>query len=173
MKLSPVIIIIVALAAAPGGKLKAQEPGNPKFNTNQRISDQLKNGTAPGLKFGPKAKQSVIVSRPTEAEKAGSIKTQLKNGNVPGMNVARGGSGSARSLSNNSKMRSSASGKLPSESNAAVLKPSPVAQPKTPDQGDEKAATLKSAGDPKIRAEMSRKSKQEAAPAPVVTPVKQ
>src|SRR5687767_9810436 len=79
------LLIVVMMAAGYMGNAQA-------FNTNEKISDQLKKGTVQGLRFAPaKATRKAVVGKSTENHSE-TIRTQLKNGTVPGMQIKPGGS---------------------------------------------------------------------------------
>ncbi|NML21888.1 hypothetical protein HHL16_13440 [Pseudoflavitalea sp. G-6-1-2] len=94
-------------------KLMAQND-NPKYNTNQRISDQLKNGTAPGLRMGPKSRPSIQSDKSSKSDRE-SFNAKVKKGIGP--NVAAGG-GTARGRSSAFK-KSSSPGNMASDQKSA------------------------------------------------------
>ena len=79
------ILLLIAMIIT-GYKVHAQE-----FNTNEKISDQLKKGSVQGLQFAPvKASRKAPGSSVTENHSE-TIRTQLKNGSVQGMSFKTGG----------------------------------------------------------------------------------
>lgn len=113
-------------------KLMAQND-NPKYNTNQRISDQLKSGTAPGLRFGPAAQHKQESAKATATEQ-GSPNAKLKKG--VGLNIAAGG-GTARGSSSALRKSTANPGNMASDQKSMVAeKPAAAAAPKV-DQGKE------------------------------------
>lgn len=119
MKRNHLILLVLLLTITPMTTLKAQD-GFEKYRKDQRISDQLKNGGAPGAKIGPVSRKN---AEPKESSSAVSVSysKQLKSGTLPGANIARGGgSGStARSASTNARRAGGAGGKLPSETSSS------------------------------------------------------
>jgi hypothetical protein len=109
------VILIASFMILAGAAAMAQDP-EMKYKTGQRISDQYKNGTVPGLKFGPVTKKvEENVSQPTATERAGTIGSQLKKGGLQGANIAKGGGGSVSRTSTNAKRSSGARQALPSD----------------------------------------------------------
>lgn len=113
MKRNHLIILVLLAAISPMATLRAQD-GFERYRKDQRISDQLKNGGAPGAKIGPASQKKEETREPASAVNV-SYSKQLKNGNLPGANIARGGGGTARSVTTNAKRAGAAGGKLPSE----------------------------------------------------------
>ena len=107
------------------------------FDKSRKISDQLKNGTAPGMKFAPVSHKRTPLKQPNRAEVSTRFSEQLKNGGQPGVNVARGGGGAkSRSLNTNARKSNAGSSKLPSDqpsSKAAAT--TPAVDVKQPSQG--------------------------------------
>lgn len=89
-----------------------------EYNTNQRISDQLKNGTAPGYKFGPQSKAKKVDTKPVET--TNTIGRQLKNGGLQGANIARGGGAAANRTATNARRSAVGSQQLPSDQKASA-----------------------------------------------------
>lgn len=114
MKRNHLIILVLLVAISPLATLRAQD-GFEKYRKDQRISDQLKNGGAPGAKIGPGSSKKAETKESSSAVNV-SYSKQLKSGTLPGANIARGGGGStARSISTNARRAGAAGGKLPSE----------------------------------------------------------
>ncbi|QEC43783.1 hypothetical protein [Pseudobacter ginsenosidimutans] len=137
MRRTFLILCILALVVACNN-LMAQDDKT-SYDRSRKISDQLKNGTAPGMKFGPTSKKKVSLKEPTAAEKSARFGQQLKSGTLPNTN-ARGGGGSgtvSRPLNTNARRSSAGTSKLPSESVAGteVKKSPPTIQAPKLDQG--------------------------------------
>lgn len=136
MKRNHLIILILLLCFSPA-VLKAQDDKT-SFDKSRKISDQLKNGTAPGMKFAPASHKKSTLKEPTAAEKSVRVGQQLKNGSLPGTNVARGGGGSvSRPLNTNARRNNAGAAKLPSDAAAGsgiVISPATMQAPKV-DQG--------------------------------------
>ena len=136
MRRTFLILCIIALVVACNN-LMAQDDKT-SYDRSRKISEQLKNGTAPGLKFAPAGKKKVNLKEPTQAERSVSFSKQLKSGSIPGTNVARGGGGTvSRPLNTNARSSSAGSVKLASESPAGTAlekSPTTIQAPKL-DQG--------------------------------------
>ena len=136
MRRTFLILCIIAFVVACNN-LMAQDDRT-SYDRSRKISDQLKNGTAPGLKFGPASKKKSTLKEPTAAEKSASIGKQLKSGSLPGSQVAPGGSGTvSRPRTTNARRSSAGSTKMASESAAGTaLEKSPAtSQQPNLDQG--------------------------------------
>lgn len=130
------VLCIIALVVTCNN-LMAQDDKT-SYDRSRKISEQLKNGTAPGLKFGPASKKKALLKEPTAAERSVHFSQQLKSGTLPGTNAARGGGGTiSRPVTTNAKKSNAASGKLPSEAQAGTgVEKSPAKiQPPKLDQG--------------------------------------
>ncbi|MBO9633999.1 MAG: hypothetical protein J7578_12865 [Chitinophagaceae bacterium] len=133
--------IICLITVLCGATAMAQE--QQEYNTNQRISDQLKNGTAPGYKFGPQTKARKMDRQPTEAEKSTTLSAQLRSGGLQGANIARGGGSAVNRTTTNAK-RSAAGAQLPSDQKpVAEIKTNTTPGIKEPTQGNVSQPDLK------------------------------
>ena len=110
---------------------------NPKYNTNQRISDQLKNGSAPGLRYGPQSSKRQMMLKQNSDEGRESFNAKVKKGLGP--NIAGGGGSSAgRSAFRKSAARTSSGNMASDQKTAAAPQPPAAAAPKV-SQGTEPA----------------------------------
>jgi hypothetical protein len=100
-----IIITVIIFFAATG--LKAQIE-----NSRERLIDQLKNGTAPGLQFAKNAPAAKINNNTVEQKE--SLVAQIRKGTAPGMKfmTAPGGATAVRTVPNTERPQS---GKLASE----------------------------------------------------------
>ncbi|WP_276485954.1 hypothetical protein [Paraflavitalea pollutisoli] len=113
--------IVLGILLACTFQSSAQE-----FKTDESIGSQLKNGTAPGLKFGPSINRSARVAKaakdPNEGrETAGSL---IKRNSLKGVQYA-GGGGVARSAQRSIRpaARLQGNSNLPSDQKAVEQKP--------------------------------------------------
>lgn len=116
----------MSLMLATAAQVKAQE-----FKTDESIGSQLKNGTAPGLKFGPAASRSTRVAKTTTDPNEGkeSQASQIKNGTLKGMKYAGGGGLRTTQRAARPAARVQTVGNLPSDEKASVQKPITVVKP--------------------------------------------
>ncbi|WP_127124412.1 hypothetical protein [Pseudoflavitalea rhizosphaerae] len=154
MRRKLLVLCIIALVVACNN-LMAQDDKT-SYDRSRKISDQLKNGTAPGLKFGPTSKKTVRLKEPTAAEKSARFSQQLKNGTLPGINTAKGGGGTvSRPLNTDARRSSAASGKLPSEAQAGTgveKSPAKIQAPKLDQGGVKEELTVPMRTNPKTTA---------------------
>lgn len=119
------VAIVLGFLLAGALHTNAQE-----FKTDESISSQLKNGTAPGLKFGPAARNSARTAATTKDPNEGAETpvAQIRKGTLKGVRFAGGGStGRSVQRSARSAARVQGAGNLPSDQKAIELKPfSPV-----------------------------------------------
>jgi hypothetical protein len=141
MRRTFLILCIIALVVTCNN-LMAQDDKT-SYDRSRKISDQLKNGTAPGLKFGPVSKKRKVLKEPTAEEKSVRFSQQLRSGTLPGTNAARGGGGTV----NRTARRASASKQpmasdQPSGSQPLKAAPAPGSGVKEPSQGGMKEPDL-------------------------------
>jgi hypothetical protein len=119
------IVLIIVVLMATGYIVNAQE-----YNTNEKISDQLKKGTVQGLRFAPaKAARKAIAGKATENHSE-TIRTQLKNGTVPGMQVKAGGAAARSAMPANGNRSTVQHGALASDTEKPkTAKPATPVQP--------------------------------------------
>lgn len=143
MRRTFLILCIIALVVVCNN-LMAQDDKT-SYDRSRKISDQLKNGTAPGLKFGPASKKKVSLKEPTAAEKSVRFSQQLKSGNLPNTNAKGGGGTVSRPLNTNARRNNAGTSKLPSESVAGTeVKSSPatIQAPKLDQGGVKEEVTI-------------------------------
>lgn len=120
--------IVLSILLAGAMQATAQE-----FKTDESISSQLKNGTAPGLKFGPAAKKSTRIAAaatdPNEGRETQAA--QIRKGTLKGVQFAGGGGGAARSMQRSARpaARLQGNSNLPSDQKASVKTPIAPVQP--------------------------------------------
>ena len=115
-----IIIALLSIAASAN----AQE-----FNTNERISDQLKRGSAPGLQFAPVS----VKTKPTVTKKENHdepIGMQIKKRTAVDMKFKTGGSAAPAVAAR----AAAKSGPLPSEVDKPAVQPKPVTPVVVPSQ---------------------------------------
>jgi hypothetical protein len=122
------IITVIIFFTATG--LKAQIE-----NTRERLIDQLKNGTAPGLLFAKNAPAANINNNTVEQKE--SLVTQIRKGTAPGMKfmTAPGGATTVHSLPNAERPQPA---KLASEMEIKKELPRTIAAPPIPTQEEVK-----------------------------------
>ena len=135
MRRTYLILCIIALVVV-SNNLMAQDDRT-SFDRSRKISDQLKNGTAPGMKFAPVSHKRTPLKQPDRTVVSTRFSEQLKNGSQPGVNVARGGGGTkSRTLNTNARRSSAGSSKLPSDEQSSKMPAkAPAADAKQPSQG--------------------------------------
>lgn len=155
MRRTYLILCIITLVVV-SNNLMAQDDKT-SFDRSRKISDQLKNGTAPGMKFAPVSHKKTPLKQPNRAEVSTRFSEQLKNGSQPGVNVARGGGGSnSRTLNTNSRRNSAGSSKLPSDQPSSKIPvTTPAVDVKQPAQGGVAQPDLKGVAPKATKAEPS------------------
>ncbi|HVK48470.1 MAG TPA: hypothetical protein VM488_11510 [Pseudobacter sp.] len=135
MRRTYLILCIIALVVV-SNNLMAQDDKT-SFDRSRKISDQLKNGTAPGMKFAPVSNKRTPLKQPDRTVVSTRFSEQLKNGSQPGVNVARGGGGTkSRTLNTNARRSSTGSSKLPSDEQSSKMPAkAPAVDAKQPSQG--------------------------------------
>lgn len=135
MRKTFLILCVIGLVAA-SNHLMAQDDRT-SFDKSRKISEQLKNGTAPGMRFAPVTAKKTKPAEPDRAKISTRFSEQLKNGSMPGVNVARGGGGTkSRTLNTNARRNSAGSSKLPSDQQSSQTPvTTPAVDTKQPSQG--------------------------------------
>ena len=62
-----------------------------EFNTNQKISDQLKSGAVAGMRYAPAKARRVVADNKTNEKHDESFITQVRKGTAPGISFKAGG----------------------------------------------------------------------------------
>lgn len=118
-------LIIVCIAMMTGGVLKAQT-----FKEGESIREQIKKGTAPGLRFAPQT--ATEIKKEPEQRKNESLVSQIRKGTAPGLKFKSGG-GTAR-RSNSSTTAAAKKGPLPSDLKPSQEQPPAPVKPVVPTQ---------------------------------------
>lgn len=130
-------LILCIMLVVASNDLMAQDDRT-SYDRSRKISEQLKNGTAPGLKFAPVTAKKVKHEEPDRVKISSRFSEQLKKGSLPGTNVAPGGGGvtRSRSLNINARRSNAGSSKLPSDEHAVKTpETTPAVGVKQPSQG--------------------------------------
>ncbi|MGN6417866.1 MAG: hypothetical protein ACTHMC_10265 [Pseudobacter sp.] len=152
------LLCIITLVVA-NNNLMAQDDRT-SFDKSRKISDQLKNGTAPGMRFAPVTHKKVKREEPDRAKISTRFSEQLKNGTLEGNNVARGGGGTkSRTINTNARRSNAGSSKLPSDQQSSKTpETTPAVDVKQPSQGG--------VAQPDLKVVVPKSTKKDPTPAP-------
>lgn len=104
-----------------------------EFKEGESIKTQLKNGTAPGLKFAPNTAKPALRAAADKSETQESTISQIRKGTLKDVRFAPG-TGATRSTSSSARnsLKAASANTLPSDQKASEIKPVIVPQGRLP-----------------------------------------